>query len=214
MKFALLIGSYARGDYDSSSDCDILLINIAENDFDTSALPIQEESLINPIYYDQTTFSRLYDIGSLFLFHSLSEGVLLEGNVSEWENLKRNFKVQQNFHEELTEISKITNLLSKTEIFGGRYLTPLVNAFTELKNACIFSLAHNGIYEFNKSRCFDLALGLMEQNVPFKELKAFYDFSVRGLDIKLPFDPNNGAISSSLLRGANTIVGEMCHACK
>jgi len=191
-----------------------LLINIEENAFDTSTLPIQEQSLISTICYNQETFFRLYNIGSLFLFHSFSEGVLLDGNAAEWENLKRTFRVQENFHAELLEIAKITRLLSNTRIFGGKYLTPLVNAFTELKNACIFSLAHHGIYEFNKTRCFDRALGLVDQEVQFKDLKAFYDFSVRGLDVGLPFDPNNDAVSSALLRGADTIVREICHACK
>lgn len=214
MKFALLIGSHARGDNDASSDCDVLLINIEESKFDISVLPVKDKSLINIIFYDEATFLRLIEIGSLFVFHVFQEGVLLEGDLKGWERLKSEFQVQSNFREELLEISETTKLLSKTKIFGGKYLTPLVNAFTELKNACIFSLAHHSVYEFNKKKCLEKALRRINKKLEYGELKYFYDYSVRGLDIPLPFDPNDKVMATTLLKGTNKVVREMCHACK
>lgn len=212
--YAVLIGSYARGDNDLFSDCDVLLINIEECNFDVTKLPIQNKLLINYVSYDQKTFNRLYEIGSLFLYHALNEGILIEGNAINWCVLKNNFKVQKNFQTELFEIWQTTELLSKTFIFGGKYLTPLVNSFTELKNACIFSLAHQGIYEFNKNKCFDLSLKLIQGRSRFKELKAFYDFSVREINLELPFDPNLHKVSTLLLLDTNQIVKDMYYACK
>lgn len=212
MELALLIGSHARGDADSSSDWDLLFINMNECDFDYSKLPIRDRSLVNSINYDIDTFSRLYEIGSLFLHHAFTEGCVLDGNAAEWNRLKETFIVQNNFHNELVEINRATELLSKTKVFGGRYFTPLVNSFTELKNACIFYLAHQGIYEFNKSKCFDLAIDFSNRHIQFKELKAFYDFSIRGLDVELPFDWSDETISISLLKDINKAVKEMCDA--
>jgi predicted nucleotidyltransferase len=212
MKFLILIGSHARGDADSFSDIDLLLINLSQCEFDYSSLIIGDLSLVNEVHYDLDTFWRLYSIGSLFLHHAFTEGSILYGDEKKWCELKRKFAVQKNFHNELLEINRTTNLLSHTNIFGGKYLTPLVNSFTELKNACIFSLAHNGIYAFNKSKCFDLSIGFSDREVQFKDLKAFYDYSIRGIDLQLPFDSNNEIISTSLLRDINTIVKEMCHA--
>ena len=139
---------------------------------------------------------------------------MLIGSVREWDDLRVNFKVQNDFYNELIEISRVTELLAQTDIFGGKYLTPLVNSFTELKNACIFYLAHRGIYEFNKSKCFDLAVGFVDRDVQFKELKAFYDFSIRGVNVRLPFNPDDEVISISLLMDIDVIVREMCNASK
>ena len=214
MKFAIQIGSYARLDFNEKSDCDVLLIEISEHEFDLGKLPQVDLSIVNFVHYDQETFLRLHDIGSLFLFHTFFEGKLLAGNAEEWSSLKNKFSVQRNFQKELYEISKATQLLSETEIFGGKYLTPLVNAFTELKNACIFFLAHRKIYEFNKSRCFDLALKILEREAKIKELKAFYDYSVRTMTVNFPFNYSDDEISSSKLIEAHKIVLEMCNACE
>lgn len=213
MRYVLLIGSHARGDADSRSDCDILLINATEESFDHSKLPIQDGSLVNYVIFDQDKFERLYKSGSLFLLHAFSEGQLLEGSIEVWNQLKGKFTVQKDYREELLEIAQVTALLANTKIFGGKYLTPLVNAFTELKNACIFFLAHDGIYVFNKSQCFDLAIGRMKGDFQMKNLKDFYDYSVRGLDVALPFDPNNEEASEALLLSANSMVKEMSNAC-
>lgn len=192
----------------------MLLINTDEQHFDFGMLPTKDRSIVNVIHYDLETFLRLYEIGSLFILHALMEGVILSGDQLEWSHLRKNFEVQKDFREELADISRATSLLAETKTFGGKYMTPLVNSFTELKNACIFFLAHHGVYEFNKARCFDLAFGLIGREVQFKELKAFYDYSIRCMEVPLPFEPSDEAISSSRLIDANIVVLEMCNACR
>ena len=214
MKFAILIGSHARGDHNSNSDCDVLLINFSETLLDKSRLPKVKIELINFIHFEEIIFKRLYDSGSLFLLHCFTEGIVLQGDREIWRRLGKAFEVQGSFSTELSEILKTTQLLSNTKIFGGRYLTPLVNAFTELKNACIFSLAHHGIYEFNKEKCLEKATQHLVNKHTYQHLKLFYDFSVREIDLILPFDPNNEAASTALLIGVDNIVREMHHACK
>lgn len=214
MKYSILIGSYARGDFNENSDCDVLLVDTEESEFEISALSTGARKYVGFINYDEKTFLRLYEIGSLFLYHVLQEGVVIEGDRREWSHLRSSFVVQSNFINELNEIVKTTDLLSKTAIFGGKFLTPLVNAFTELKNACIFSLAHHGIYEFNKTKCFERSFENSDRYLRLKSLKSFYDYSVRSLDVQLPFDPNDGKVCATLLKMANTMAKELQNACK
>lgn len=213
MRFSVLIGPYARGDFNSSSDCDVLLINESEEALDLSNLPTEARSRVSFIKYDEATFRRLYQRGSLFLFHALREGVVLDGDQRAWAMLLAKFQVQDDYSAELAEIAKATDLLSRTRIFGGKYLTPLVNAFTEVKNACIFSLAHKSIYELNKARCFEIAIGHNIRSERLQLLKSFYDYSVRGVDTILPFDPNDVEVPVLLLKEANSVVKGMYRAC-
>lgn len=211
--YSILIGSYARGDYNTNSDCDIVLINSDEAGFDKDRLPIKKKELVNFISYDSTQFNSLYDSGSLFIYHILYEGIVIDGKQDSFNELKKNFHVQQRFNNELEKIYTATQLLAEVDIFGGKHLTPLVNAFTELKNACIFYLAHHSIYEFNKEKCFDKALTMLGHNTSIKKIKLFYDYSIRSIDLNLPFNPNDIKESSSLLLETNKILRDMYHAC-
>ncbi|MFQ1770423.1 nucleotidyltransferase domain-containing protein [Aeromonas veronii] len=67
MMYSILIGSYARGDYNANSDCDVVLINNDESNFDKNILSISNKELINFISYDNSQFKSLYDSGSLFI---------------------------------------------------------------------------------------------------------------------------------------------------
>lgn len=213
MMYSILIGSYARGDYNANSDCDVVLINNDESNFDKNILSISNKELINFISYDNSQFKSLYDSGSLFIYHVLNEGIVLDGDIDSFTELRKKFNVQEKFTDELNKIHQTTQLLSEIEIFGGKYLTPLVNAFTELKNACIFYLAHHCEYEFNKELCFDKALSRLGYNTSIKQIKAFYDYSIRNIDLDLPFNPNDKKISSPLLLESNKIVRDMYYAC-
>ncbi|RJG18455.1 hypothetical protein D4A39_08280 [Alcanivorax profundi] len=213
MKFSVLIGSHARGDANQYSDCDVLLINTSKMDFDEDCLPIQARKHVNYIDYDSDTFLRLHEIGSLFVYHVLHEGMLLSGSLVEWRGWRESFSVQTNYLVELDHIVKVTDFLSRTGMFGGKYLTPLVNAFTEIKNACIFYLAHNGVYEFNKMKCFDACAQFVDEFSRIKELKRFYDYSVRGMSLELPFNPNDEDCKG-VLEDVHVMARRLRDACK
>lgn len=106
----------------------------------------------------------------------LHEGRLISGDKEMWLQLQKGFAVQRNFSKELEEISLVTEFLSNVDIFGGRFLTPLVNAFTELKNASIFSLAHRGVYVFEKTKCLQLSLTNSKLLPELLGLKKFGEF--------------------------------------
>lgn len=168
---------------------------------------------MNFISYDSTQFNSLYESGSLFIYHILHEGIVIDGRQDSFNALKKNFHVQKRFNNELRKIYTTTQLLAEVDIFGGKHLTPLVNAFTELKNACIFYLAHHSIYEFNKEKCFDRALTMLGHSTSIKKIKLFYDYSIRNIDLNLPFNPNDIKESSALLLETNRILRDIYHAC-
>lgn len=211
-RFVLLIGSYARGDYNDRSDCDLVLVNCDYSNIDKSSL-VKITAPVSLIKYDTKTFNSLYYKGSLFFYHIFFEGVLISGDKDKWRELKKKFNVQAKFKIELNKINKRTNLLSNLSIFNNMYLTPLFNAYSELKNACIFFLAENKIYEFNKTECFSSALSIIGLDYPHEELRIFYDYSVRNIDICLPFDPNQREPSEYFLTTAHEITRIMNDYC-
>lgn len=212
-KFVVLIGSYARGDSNQYSDCDILRIGLENINIDCSMLPNIDPSIVSYIDYDEETFSKLYNAGSLFLYHVLYEGRLLSGDKSIWRELQNEFSVQSDFSKEMAEISLVTEFLSNVDVFGGKFLTPLVNAFTELKNACIFYLAHQGIYTFEKSKCLQYALPNSRLLPELLSLKKFYDYSIRGQNLELPFDPNSNEKCKELLLEVHKLTVGMKNVC-
>lgn len=212
-KLVVLIGSYARGDFNQYSDCDIFRVGCENTDLDYSMLPITDQSIVSCIDYDNETFAKLYNAGSLFLYHVLHEGILISGDIEIWQGLQDGFSVQRSFSKELEEISLITEFLSNIEMFGGKFLTPLVNAFTELKNASVFYLAHQGIYTFEKTQCLRLALSNSTMLPELLSLKKFYDYSVRGQDVDLPFDPNSHDKCREVLLEVHKLTLGMRNAC-
>lgn len=154
--FVILIGSVARQDFLEESDIDICRIN--------SYAPIARESTwpngpINYIDYDIKTFYHLYNLGSLFIYHILTEGVVLQGNLNVWESLKLNFSSKSNFNEELSSTLELNTVFKDIEIFGNQYLSLFSNLFTNVKNFSIFHLASNGIYIFNKEQAIKNVFG-------------------------------------------------------
>lgn len=212
-KFVVLIGSYARGDFNRYSDCDVFRVGCENTNLDYSTLPVTDPSIVSCIDYDNETFGKLYAAGSLFLYHVLYEGQLIYGNKKTWRKLQNNFSVQRDFTKELEEIYMVTEFLSNIEIFGGKFLTPLVNAFTELKNASVFYLAHQGIYSFEKTQCLRLALSSSKMLPELLSLKKFYDYSVRAQDLDLPFDPNSYDKCKEVLLEVHRLTLGMRNAC-
>lgn len=154
--FQILIGSVARNDFSQNSDIDICRIG---NTYTVEREDLWPSGPINYIDYELDVFEHLYEIGSLFLLHILSEGVLIKGDQKEWENYKSNFSVQRNFNKELEDIHEMTEIFDNIEIFGSKYLTLYSNLFTLTKNYAIFTLANRGIYVFNKKKAINDVFG-------------------------------------------------------
>lgn len=168
--YTILIGSVAKNEQKQESDIDIVRIdneNIIERNHDWPLGPI------NYIDYDFETFMKLYDMGSLFIYHIIHEGKLLEGSVDNWNCIQEKFSFTDNYEEELYNISDVIEYAFNYKIYGKTFLAFYSNAFTLLKNFSIFYLAHRNIFEFNKETAFNLVFGGSYYNVLYKSYNVF-----------------------------------------
>lgn len=213
--FLVLIGSQARGDADERSDVDLLVVGNPPE----SEVAILARGFIAPcnrIVFSQEEFAEIYRTGSLFLLHCFEEGRLCKGSRTAWEGLRAEFKVRKDFSEELSKCLSVCRLLIKTEIFGGHYLMPLVAAYTQAKNASIFGLAQIGTYVFNKDRAIEVASRrfMCSDANGVLSLRSAYDYSVRCLDVPLPFAMDSIPDGDSALFQVERFVRAISDACK
>ncbi|EKN3943129.1 nucleotidyltransferase domain-containing protein [Yersinia enterocolitica] len=190
-QYVVIFGSYARGDFNSNSDIDILLINIDVSNVseyvDLLKLP---KLVINYVMYNTTTFNQYYSQGSLFLYHIFTQGYVLYGNELEWNRLSNGFYVKNNFYDELDKIKSEISVYENLDIFSNYYMSALSNLFPLLKNFCIFSLANDGVYIFNKDECVMTMFHRKKQEGDFLILRDFYDAFAKDInDIELKINP-------------------------
>lgn len=165
--------------------------------------------------YSQADFLRLFEAGSLFLHHCFDEGILWSGHEQSWRSLGKRFVVQKDFSSEIGKCISTCRLILKPEIFGGHYLAPFVNAYTQLKNASIFFLAQRQIYRFNKDQAIREAAALLRfcDSETITSLRDIYDYSVRGLDLPLPFPLDSVIHGNRVLRIASDYMKRISDAC-
>lgn len=154
--FVVLIGSVAREDQNINSDIDICRI---DSDIELFKKINWPSGPINYIDYNYEEFMHLYSQGSLFIYHILHEGILIDGSKSEWEQLINNFVFIDNYDDEIFDIKSIIFKFLDVEIFGNTFLSLYSNLFTLVKNYSIFSLAQEGIFVFNKEQAVRLKFG-------------------------------------------------------
>jgi hypothetical protein len=191
--FVVLIGSQARGDADSRSDVDVLVVG-EPHERELDALAGEFRAPINIVTFSNSDFNRLTRAGSLFIGHCFSEGRLLSGSIEAWARRAQCFSVKSSFSDEVKKCTIVCRFLSSnTAMYGGHYLAPLVTAYSQIKNASIFCLAHHRIYLFNKDAAILEAASLVkyEEGETLKDLRNFYDYSVRNQDPSLPFALDN-----------------------
>lgn len=196
--FVVIFGSVARGDFNAESDIDVMLYNYPEDKARGKIISLNLPNFpINFVCYDRETFSKFYNEGSLFFYHMFKQGFLVDGDKEIWDFLCEQFSLKKSFHDELRKISYEASSYKNLSYFNGYYLSALVNIYPLLKNFCIFTLAQQGVYEFNKKKCILTSLGDDVKAKRLLLLQQFYDYSVRNLDVKLNISPNS--LSAKLL---------------
>jgi predicted nucleotidyltransferase len=150
-QFTVLVGSYGRGAGEADSDIDIVRIGHTRP-FKKSRLGklAHPKAPISYIDYDPESFARLYESGSLFVHHILTEGQLLDGDRRRWTELVENFAVTEDLSSEITEQLDLCRRLARPEAFTNATMPLLSHLFRALKNAAIFSLAARGVYVYDK----------------------------------------------------------------
>ena len=117
---------------------------------------------VSYIDYDPDKFSRLYEDGSLFLYHIFCEGRLINGNERTWRFLKANFCVRTNFRREIAENREVLEWLQDGTQYEGAMIPYLAHTCRALKNLAIFSLAQRRSYVFDKRRALRKAFPVLE----------------------------------------------------
>ena len=160
MKLTLLIGSFARGTGDLHSDIDILRVGHTQS-------VMRPENIdwrlpMSYVDYDSESFSKLYDEGSLFLYHALFEGKLISGDEIKWRKLKKHFIISSDFRNSILEYLDVLTYIDEYPDYENSYVPYLSNIFKCLKNVGIFKLASKKYYNFEKIAALKLGCGLTD----------------------------------------------------
>ena len=164
-EFTILIGSCARGTGDAYSDIDIVRVG-HERPFPKTKLGAVPNpgAPISYIDYDAASFASLYEAGSLFVHHILTEGRLLVGDPVRWAGLVKNFSVTKDLRGEIREQIGLCRWIARPEAFTNATMPMLSHLFRALKNAAIFSLAEQEIYVYDKREALRQAFHFLTDN--------------------------------------------------
>lgn len=160
LQFTLLIGSFARGTGGRGSDIDVLRIGhkrrVKRPEITDYSLPISY------VDYDFDSFNKLLNEGSLFLYHAFLEGQLLEGDIQQWNKLKENFVVSDDFRDSIEEYLQVLNYIAVYPEYEHSPVPYLSNIFKCLKNIGIFRMASVRQYDFEKVTALMAGCGLSD----------------------------------------------------
>jgi hypothetical protein len=198
--FVILIGSVARRDFTNESDIDICRIDcdiLVNRNLEWPIGPI------NYIDYTIDQFRHLYDLGSLFIYHLLYEGELIEGDICEWNCYKSEFIFKDTYSEELYQIRMLCKATLDIDVFGNKFLSLYSNLFTLIKNYSIFYLAKNHIFIFNKKEAILKVFGDFHYDL----LTSAYNYFERGL-INDKLDYNSEIIARKIVNFYYIKMGE------
>lgn len=160
MKFTLLIGSFARGTGDLHSDIDILRVGHTQSVMRPAN--IDRRLPMSYVDYDLASFSKLYDEGSLFLYHAFFEGRLISGDKAKWRQLKENYVISCDFQDSIKEYLEVLAYIDGFPDYEYSCVPYLSNIFKCLKNVGIFKLASKKHYDFEKTAALEIGCGLTD----------------------------------------------------
>jgi hypothetical protein len=156
----ILIGSYARGDASSESDVDVMRVGHQNPIVRPENIP--STAHISYIDYDWQDLMKLHSQGSLFLYHAFTEGLLLQGCKSQWDELRTSFSVAVRHTESIMEYVELLFYIDKYPGYENAHLPYLSNIFKAVKNIGIFRLAERGIYRFDKKSALSLGCNIID----------------------------------------------------
>ena len=141
-------GSRMRGDYDASSDRDLLIIGDRWPQLIEASSDMRWRGYsISRFTYDRATY--LISTGSLFFKHIAEEGTLVEGSAVDFQELLGAWKPASNYRQEIEENVDLLDLLEfmPRSLFGLSVAVDII--FTALRSVLIRELAGEGFYLFS-----------------------------------------------------------------
>lgn len=197
----VLIGSVARKEHKRYSDIDICRIN---TNIEISKKDDWPKGPVNYVDYDIEEFFHLYNLGSLFIYHILNEGILLKGDRKLWRYYKNNFIFQDRLDEDLDIIKSIISDFLNVNIFGGTFLSLYSNLFVLIKNYSIFTLAKKNIFIFNKEKAVNTVFGSKFYDL----LSDSYNYFKRGIPPANDWDYKSLELAKCVLNNYKNIMGD------
>ncbi len=141
-------GSNKRGDFNMSSDKDMLLIGS-----NLSQL-FKEKERKEFEGYSVTCMTRnkakyMVNQGSLFFKHIIDEGFLVEGSQEKYLNIKRRWKAAPNYQKDIDGNVELLEILSHVPKTSGGLLVATDIVTISIRNILIRKLASLGLYVFS-----------------------------------------------------------------
>jgi predicted nucleotidyltransferase len=193
----ILIGSVSRGDYNETSDIDLVIITdidvpVAEI---TQGLPKSEfEERLSILPYWKPLFRKRYLWGNLFIRHVVEEGKVQFDRGFYEELLKAPFRdSREETRFELELVKKRLYTYNNLKLFNNLFIDFFTRIYRLSAETVIVGVALAGKPEFNKHDAFKrFAEVYPEARKEIKDLERLEPFSLavtRAANIKLPFSP-------------------------
>jgi predicted nucleotidyltransferase len=166
-------GSRKRGDFDLSSDKDVLLLSDDWTDMNAEKDKKKKDG------YSVSSFTKnrakyLISEGSLFFKHIKDEGVLVNGSSDEYEHLITSWKPARSYAHEIEQNLDVLDLLAfiPRSKLGLSVAVDII--ISSVRNILIKKLASEGFYVFAWEQIFQVAefLGLIQSRDTFLFLTA------------------------------------------
>ena len=190
---AILFGSVARGDSDTRSDIDILVIcddstaNLTEDIRDELAIKLHCDPLSVNVYIE-SQFRAMLCKGSLFAWHLRLEGRVLFNKLKS-EELFSELQQYSSYREDISQYSILLSECKKSVEENGVNLFDLSLLFTVARNCCMLIAYRLGKPAFGRLSVFYVCeelvgneIGLSEQDyINLSQWKLAYE---RGLKLQ------------------------------
>jgi len=140
-------GSQTRGDCDSFSDRDLLMIGTNSQLIPASTDERWANYSVSRFTYDKAAY--LITSGSLFFKHILDEGKLVEGSAADANRLFGAWKAASSYREEIDENIDLLDLMEfiPKSMLGRSVAIDII--FTALRSVLIRELASDGLFLFS-----------------------------------------------------------------